>query len=107
MSPHPTNTTRYETAHHSQDLQWVPMTKPTGWYTVALHDIKIGGESLGVDASAVRACVLPADNSRMEGARPVLCGWVAGIIHTSIHASTIRALSQPCLYAHTYTRIHA
>ncbi len=33
------------------------MTKPTGWYTVTLHDIKIGAESIGADASAVRACV--------------------------------------------------
>lgn len=30
------------------------MTKPTGWYTVTLHDIKIGDVSIDVDPSAVR-----------------------------------------------------
>ncbi len=39
----------YETAHHTAPLQWVPLTKPTGWYTVTLKDIKIGDKSIGVD----------------------------------------------------------
>lgn len=50
------------------------MTKPTGWYTVALHDIKIGAESIGVDPSAVRA-YCPLAIREWRGARPVVCGW--------------------------------
>lgn len=66
-TPNPTPTHRYETAHHSKPLAWVPMTKPTGWYTVTLHDIKIGATSIAVDPSAVRAYV-----------GDVLCVWRGG-----------------------------
>ena len=44
----------YDTSSHSQELQWVPMLHDSGWYTVKLNDIKIGGQSIGVDAGQVR-----------------------------------------------------
>ncbi|EWM27330.1 Peptidase aspartic [Nannochloropsis gaditana] len=45
----------YETEHHTKPLQWVPLTKPTGWYTVTLKDIKIGNTSIGVDPNLFNA----------------------------------------------------
>lgn len=43
----------YDTAHHTKPIQFLPLTKPSGWYTVKLTDIKIGGKSIGVNADEV------------------------------------------------------
>jgi len=44
----------YDTISHTTPLQWVPMIHDSGWYTVTLTDIKVGGQSIGVDDGQVR-----------------------------------------------------